>query len=375
VSTQAETWGADLTLRTLTTHNHHYLRAMFTPEQLLAVGGNTAISGVGLSFLKLDDQLKGPKAVAFSLQGCALKNSARAASVAIICDDCDQHQRAGELKEATLTVKRVLNLLRSPLRHTGLELTGQSFSEAKIYLQTNIKDEHLVDGQILHSPSNLDDDLRVVGDLSGVLHLEADKACAMTASVRHAAGLGLDMVGLDLRQDGRIELKLYFAPPEGVEGLSGSTGYVRAERALFALHAASKTYIQPQSWAALKEIMSNNPSLCLNQISAEMQPSGLMKSKLYFDLWKRKKTFDADQSATYFSFEALEGLREAFGRPGLSFPARADLQNLKEAAEKGEFVLDAFCLETLGEATKIKIYVRPAGNTDGDGMTWDGGYQ
>lgn len=371
----AATWGAEMTLRALTIPNHEYLRSLFTSQQLLAVGGNTAIAGVGLSFLKLDDRLKAPKTVAYSLQGCGLKNTARAASIVLICDDCDHIQRAGELKEATLIVKRALNLLRSPLRHTGLELTGQSFSEAKIYLQTNIKDEHLVDGRIDHSPADLDDDLQVLGHLCEFLHLEAKKACAMTAAVRHAAGLGLDMVGLDLRHDGRIELKLYFAPPEGVAGLSGAGGYSRAERALVALHAASMTYFQPQSWAALREIMTSNPTLCLNQISAEMQPSGLMKSKLYFDLWKREKTFDADQSAADFSFDALEGLRVAFRRPGISFPAAADLRALKEEAEKGEFVLDAFCLETLGEEAKIKIYIRPAGNTDGDGMTWDGEHQ
>jgi hypothetical protein len=120
--------------------------------------------------------------------------------------------------------------------------------------------------------------------------------------------------------------------------------------------------------------MRSNPSLCLNQISVEVQPSGLMKSKLYFDLWRREKTFDAVESAAGFSFETLEGLREAFNQPGICFPTTADLQSLKEEAEKGEFVLDAFCLETLGDDGKIKIYIRPAGNTDGDGMTWKGGY-
>jgi hypothetical protein len=371
----AAIWGAEMTLRVLTPSNQDYLQRLLTPEQLLAVRHSTAIRGVGLSFLKFDDRLETAKSIAYSLQGCGMVNSARASSVALICNDCAQAHRTEELRAAILSVKKALNLLRSPVRHTGLELDGSAFSEAKIYLQTNIKGEHLVDGNVHHSATELGDDLLVLGQLCGVLNLETEKACAMTAAVRQRAGLGLDMVGLDIRRDGRIELKLYFAPPEGVEGLNGTDGYRRAEEALTALHAASVTYFRPRSWVAINEIMSDNPTLCLNQISVETQPSGLMKSKLYFDLWRREKTFVADQSAADFSFEAFEGLRGVFDQHDVALPSLAALTAFKKAAVAGNFVLDAFCLETLGHDAKVKIYVRPAGNTDGNGLTWEGAQQ
>lgn len=361
-----------MALHALTAANQEYLRNRLTSAQLLAVEQSTAIFGVGLSFLKLDGQLKAPKAIAYSLQGCELRNSARLASLALVCIDCGQAMRAKELSEATLVVKRTLNLLRSPIRHTGVELGGQGVAEAKIYLQTNIKDERLVDGDIQHSACRMEDDLRVLEQLGLALKIDVEQAIIMTRKMRRVADLGLDMVGLDLRKDRRIELKLYFAPPEGLRGLSGQEGYAVAERALSAIHESSMDDPPPGSLIALHRIMYRNAGLCLNQISAEAQPSGAMKIKLYFDLWKREKTFEATESAAAFSVEELEGLRGAFDETGISFPSLDDILTLHADADKGEFVLDAFCLETLGTEGKLKIYIRPAGNTDGDGMVLEG---
>jgi hypothetical protein len=319
----------------------------------------------------MDDDLKEARSVAFSLQACGLRNHERRNNVELVCLAVGMGHRSKDLQGTVSIVRNRLGLKRSPVRHTGFELNDGAFYEAKVYIQTNVKAEKLTENGIDFTGTTLADEFLVLEEVCAHLKIDPLPHKSMLETVRTVAGLGLDMIGLDLRRDGRIELKLYFAPPEGEPGLAGNLGGQIAEHAVTALCHLMGSIPDKTLLSGMKQIMLAEPMLRLNQISTELQPSGLVKTKLYFDLWTRELISEAELSASKMSFDALRAIRAICAETGFSVPDEDQLDQFEKMAKDHDFELDAFCVENLGDQSKLKIYIRPKGNVNGDGLCWE----
>jgi hypothetical protein len=347
----------------------------FLGERHSEVAANIAgLPGVGLSFLKMSDDFETAKTVAFCLQACAGHNRRRIAALKLLCKLAGQENASERLELAEKAVRRHLGLIRSPIRHLGVELSKGQSSEIKVYLQTNISNEVIVGQSFQHEGASGIHDMVVLNTVGKAISLKDDGLFEnqKVLTTAHGHGLGLDMIGLDVDNEGAIALKTYLAPPEGEAGLKADNGGLAiAEAFLHDLVRAFPGEIDATATIEFIKIVSLiAPSLAINQISIERVHGGGMKLKLYYDLWSRDQTFDAAASAYAVSFETFDRIINAFRQVGVILPTAETVKTWKVAARAGEMVLDAFALEVLDGHAKAKVYVRPADNQDGDGLSW-----
>ena len=328
----------------------------------------TSMPGVGFGAAKMTDDLEMVAATLISRTGQMMPISARSAVLPVLVQGTAQEEMVGRWMSSIGKIRATQRLLRDPVRMYGVE---HQTNEVKLYIQSNIRDERIEDGNFLLNGTDPEDEIRLLEsacELFGVAPFMRQKSLEI-ASMAHASSLTLDLLCIDLRADGSADLKHYIAPPEGKSGFRPGDPRVASM-----IRELSNVIDRPEAAgpmiAFVETVFACVPGLALNQLSCEPSDTGEQKLRAYFCMWARERTFERDNSSIMMSVANIRTFTAAATAAGASAIPEENVENFISKGEAGEMCLDGIGFEYSKGRLKLKAYVRPFGNTNGDGVRW-----
>jgi len=324
--------------------------------------------GVGFGAAKMTADLEMAAATLISRTGQMMPISARSAVLPVLVQGTAQEKMIGGWMSGIGKMRAAQGLIRDPVRAYGIE---HQTNEVKLYYQGNLKDEHIEDGDFLLSGTEPEDEIRLLGsacELYGLAPFKRQKSLEV-ASVAHANSLTLDVLCIDLCADGSADLKLYIAPPEGKPGFRSGD-----PRIAVMIREMSNIIDRPEAAepviAFVENVFASIPWLSLNQISSEPSETGGQKLRAYFCMWARERDFERDNSNIMMPIAEIRTFMAAATSAGAASIRDENVENFISKGEAGEMCLDGIGFEYSKGRLQLKTYVRPFGNTNGDGVRW-----
>ena len=328
----------------------------------------TSIPGVGFGAAKMTANLEMVAATLISRTGQMMSISARSAVLPVLLQGTAREEMVGRWMSSIGKIRATQRLLRDPVRMYGIE---HQTNEVKLYIQGNLKDEHIEDGDFLLNGTDPEDEVRLLEGacaLFGVTPFMRQKSLEI-AAMSHARSLTLDLLCVDLCADGRAELKHYIAPPEGEPGFRPGD-----PRIAVTIREMSNIIDRPEAAepviAFVENVFASIPGLPLNQLSCEPSETGGQKLRAYFCMWARERAFERDNSNIMMSVTKIRTFMAAAAAAGAAAIPEESVENFISKCEAGEMCLDGIGFEYSKGRLELKAYVRPFGNTSGDGVRW-----
>ncbi len=331
----------------------------------IASFGNT-----GLAAFKMSEDLSKASGMLFKHDTSGHGSQLRKNVLARLLAGHQLPQITNHLQGAFKDIKRQLNLLRHPERYYGIEIKEDGKQELKVYLQTNLRDEIIEDGNFSFSSTTCKDELNLTKTLCGRLSIkeEISDKTAKLIEIAYRYSLSLDMLGVDVSSDGLIEIKPYLGPQRGNPGIYAHTDIARHVLTDICSELDAVDHLQ-KFINFMNEFSKKSFKVPINAFAAEPGLNGQHKIRIYFELWKMENSLCLDDHIIsvpmIFIKEILEIARQT---TGFEINERR-IDDFIEGCRIGEMVLDTFSLEYSKGNFKIKFYVRPEQMRD-HGLKW-----
>lgn len=307
--------------------------------------------GIGLSCIKMRDDLRSAAGIMYSLDGFGDMGSAgRSNAIAEFGAMTSNSRGADAILAAAKATRGAMGLTRLPVPFVAVEFKHGG-NELKSYVRADRMNERLENGRIVADrPQTASQMLPILEACLGKAGGDyVNSAYHVVEEVVERGGL-LELVGLDCGYDGIDDAKLYFSPLADRSELDPAMTVTAIAAA--ALRACG---LKRETSATIDYIGSMIAiGIPCNLIAVGFRGDGRMETKIYFDAW------DTSAERKPLNLESVcieKALSMTYAAAGAHL-ADGDKKRFLDEISMRSLAVDTVALDILNNARSVKVYAR-----------------